>query len=246
MARMRRGFPGNLGRDLRDIDFPQPWAKALSSAFAPSDIGAAAAFSWSDPAGGGEGFLLHCRRSRHLFLVNFYHVAPQSAPADRVRILASIRYGAEAGRVLYEIFGIRAAVPDVLGLKGHRFFPGAFEMRFGAKREAVRYCRWGPASVLLREEPLLSFAARQFDISPEKVFPERDSPDASVAWTDGRTVHPLARLLARPLFRRGRAWRIADQNKILAVQVTAASPPSEDCLADLCRRFRSMAPGAPA
>jgi hypothetical protein len=245
--RIRKGFPRELRHNLREIVLPDAWRCALDGNFEKKDVESAAAFSWGDPAGGGEGLLFDCRWTRRVFLLHFYRSGISGDTVDIPRILASLRNGSEDGGVVWAVFDIRAVVPEALRLVRHRFMPGAFELTFGARGETVRLCRWGPASVLLRNETLQAFAADRFAIPHDKIEGGDAIGSLSVQWIDRHmpawAAHRLIKPFVPPVFRRGRAWHIPGPNKILAVQIEARSLPAGNFLDDLCGSFQCLPTG---
>lgn len=250
ISRIRKGFPKELRRSLREIALPDAWRHAFGGSFEKADVEGAVGFSWGDPAGGGEGILLDCRRTRRVFLLHFYRADVSGAAGDIPRVIASLGSGSEDGRVVWAVFDIRAALPEALMLVRHRFMPGAFELTFGTKGETVRLCRWGPASVLLRNETLQGFAAGRFAIPREKMEGGDTTGALLVQWIDRRmpawAAHRLIKPFVSPVFRRGRAWQIPAHNKILAVQVESRSLPDGRCLDDLCGSFQYLPTGGEA
>ena len=253
ISRIRRGFPASVRDTVREIGTPDAWRRALGGNFERKDIDAAAAFSWGDPDhADGMGLLLNCRRSRQVFLLHFCRSSLAGDPEAPARMMASLGSGSRDGRVLWAVFDIRAEVPERLGLVRHRFMPGAYELRFGARGETVRLCRWGPASVLLRGESLEAFAAARFDVSRGAMAA---GGPAWVQWRERRrpawAVQRWIPLLFPPVFRQGRAWRIQDHDKILAVQIESRQRPDGNLLEALCGSFRCLSTdregsGAPA
>jgi len=247
LARIRRGFPREVRRTLRETVLPRSWREALAGNFEPADLTDAAAFRWSDLVGGGEGLVIRGGRSgrdRRVFLLLF-HGGGASPGADIPKILSSFKSGARQGRVLWAVFDIQAWVPEAFRLVRHRFVPGAFGLTLAARRETLRLHRWGPASVLLRNRSLGAFAADRFGISRQGLSEDPNGP--AVEWIDRPAAHGGLRRLSS-LFssmRRGRAWHVAGCDKILAVQVEAGRLPDEDRFMALCAAFHCLPPAGP-
>ncbi len=221
---------------------PASWRDALAGCFSAAEIDAAAAFSWGDAGGhGGEGIVVDCRRTSRRFLIHFHRTDAPGEAAEIRRVLASIHSGPEDGRVLWAVFDIQAELPGEFRLLRHRFVPGAFHLLFRTRSETVGLYRWGPASVLLRNNSLQDFVAKRLAV-PQGIF--NAATGESVAWS-GRI--PPARGGRRWMtpwkpepYHRGRAWRPPRRNKILAVQAVSAAAGEGYPLERLCAAFRTL------
>ncbi|WP_373500233.1 hypothetical protein [Desulfococcus sp.] len=247
ISRIRKGLPGNFRRTLRGAALPDPWRQALDGRFEEADVEGARAFAWGGRAGGGEGLLLGSRQTRRVFLLHFHRVGSAVHATLPPGVLASFRDGACGGRILWAVYDIRAELPEALRLVRHRFMPGAFELVFRAGAATVRLCRWGPASVLLRNTTLQAFASTRFTVPSDRFERDPAAGAEAVRWMDGhappRALQRLIQAVLRRQARMGKAWRLPGENKILAVQIEAGALPPGNVLDDLCGSFHCLPPG---
>jgi hypothetical protein len=208
-------------------DAPTIWRNALKSGrgLGPETYG----FGWRD----GAGLLLFWPDLHIAALAGFYGNPP---PPTAGPVLAAL--GPVAGKPTrpFQVYDIHARVPADLNLDRFQFVPGAFELAFSGTATRLLLHRWGPASMLLDDDGLLSFARRRLPSIPRD--PGGDEMDRRWEQSLGG---PIGKLLPgkRARFEAGRIWRVPEMDRILGV--IAVGPSREGArklLETTSREFR--------
>jgi len=213
--------------DVTPNDPPAIWRNALKSGRGPEPE--IYGFGWRD----GAGVLLFWPDLHIAALAGFYGNSPPPAAGP---VLAALRPVAGKPTRLFRIYDIHARVSADLNLDRFQFLPGAFELAFSGTATRLLLYRWGPASMLLDGDGLLSFARRRLPSIPR---------DAAGDEMDRRWKQslggPIGKFLPgkRARFEAGRIWRVSEMDRILGV--IAAGPSREGArklLETASREFR--------
>lgn len=199
--------------DVTPNDPPAIWRNALKSGGGPGPE--TYGFGWRD----GAGVLLYWPDSNIAALAGFYGNPPQPTAGP---VLAALQPVAGKPTRPFQLYDIHARAPADLNLDRFQFVPGAFELAFSGTATRLLLHRWGPASMLVNGDGLLSFARRRLPSIPK---------DASGDEMDRRWEQslggPIGKFLPgkRARFEAGRIWRVSEADRILGV--IAAGPSRE-------------------
>ncbi len=213
--------------DATPNDPPAIWRNALKSGQGPGPE--TYGFGWRD----GAGVLLYWPDSDIAALAGFYGNPP---PPTAGPVLAALRPVAGKPTRPFQLYDIHARVPADLNLDRFQFVPGAFELAFSGTATRLLLHRWGPASMLLDGDGLLSFARRRLPSIPR----EAPGDEMDRRWEQS-LGGPIGKLLPgkRARFEAGRIWQVSEMDRILGV--IAAGPSRESArklLETASREFR--------
>lgn len=217
---------------------PRSWSRILNG----FDI---TGFKWDGNLFSGKGLILFCKDCKRATLLQFYEHRHKknsvSALIDYPGVLSSFQDHNSKGICLWSVFDIRAELPEQFKLVRHSFNPGSFELVFEVKDCQVAFYRWSPASVILFDHDLGSFA--------RKVFPFETCDGVSEFWDCPDSIEFMflpslgfwkkwrQRLRKKKIFKWGRLWHISDANRILGVTAESKRPMDIDFLKNICSRY---------
>ncbi len=208
------------------------------------------AFSWKGEGVSGQGVVRLCRDCNTAAVIQFFHLGRERMDVDRdvqTAVLASFRdHGKRASR-RFEIYDVKAVVPNAYNLKTFSFLPGRFELEFERRRERLALARFAPADILLRGMGLEGWTRAAFALerSGDRVeLLELDGHEtaafASGGVKDGfvaSALRVLCLLSGRQRFVRGIARHDAAANKLLTVSASGTRPMDMETLGELGRNY---------
>jgi hypothetical protein len=220
---------------------PPSWAKALEGF-------ETAGFSWHGTSVSGRGVVIYCSSCRNATLIQFYERQSSGRTEKNnltcQRLLDSFRDHHVLEETIWSILDIRAVIPREFELKRYRFEAGEFEMRFAGNRRTLILYRWGPASVLLRDQSLPRFAAARLGLSNSDPLPHPTQDASCVEWRSephlGGWKRCWQRMARRHLFKDLRVWHLMETNRILGVWTEGAFPFDSSLLEQICMRYESF------
>ncbi len=226
------------GARVQACDLPQGWAAALEAY-------SARAFQWQGSSLEGRGAILFCSHCQTAHLLQFLRrdIVDQSGLCCRV--LTSLRDHPPCGatdHVRWAIYDLRADLPSFLRLENYRFGAGAFCMTFdGPRRTSVSLHRWGPASVLLKQQTLRRFVARQLAWTADLMSGGMIEDETYLHLEGAYPVNPWARrirqLLRQNVYHWLHAWHDEIHNRILAVDAHGSTPLPRRVLEQVSDRY---------
>ena len=119
----------SVRKTLAESKIPAAWEKAVSQYKATF-------FSWTGKNINGKGLILYCPYCRKASLVQFYFKDKLDENLLN-QVLSSFKDHDTNGFLNFDIFDIKAKVPNNFKLMRHRFEPGLFELDFKSKESAI-------------------------------------------------------------------------------------------------------------
>jgi hypothetical protein len=224
-------------RAVRECPLPTGWKKALS-AFETTG------FSWRGKAMAGKGAILYCPTCQNATLIQFYHRDSRRIHKASQRLLTSFRDHRQDDQVVWNVFNIRAIIPDTFNLMKHRFETGEFELVFASREQKITLQRWGPASFLLRNRDLAQHAST---IAKQ---PGRDLQSIVVAGQKAvelRTAPPIYRwfhwrswVTSKLPSQWFRLWHVEEKNCLLGVCVEGKGSIDRHFFERICAGYESV------
>jgi hypothetical protein len=229
------------GVDFQRRPMPEEWRDALTGFEAE-------AFAWYGVDFRGEGAVLYCKVCRTATLLQFYHKSGQDESSTPLQVLNSFRDHSEDGQVNWDIFGLRAKVPERFVLLSHRLHPGYYVLSFQCGQERLSFKRWGPADVLFRNKELKDWAQERC---------------AELGWDESASLQPcdyhgrpalcgqrlgsntvVARLWARVTRKRPfgwiRIWHLPTRNQVLGIDAHGLMPLDDGLLEEICSNYEMV------
>jgi hypothetical protein len=227
-----------VGQDISSWVIPEDWHHVLKS----YDV---SGFKWEGNLFAGKGLVLFCKDCRCATFLQFYE--HRNSTKDKFNaihqgeILSSFQDHSPNGLYLWSVFDIRTMLPEHFKLFRYSFSPGAFELIFDTGIFKISFYRWSPASVILVENDLQSFA--------EKIFPFKSCRQVSgfsggVETMELESLPPLSfwshwrqKLRKKPIFKWARVWHVSNANRILAVKAESDKPMDIELLHSICYEY---------
>ncbi|MGD9017175.1 MAG: hypothetical protein PVH30_07310 [Desulfobacterales bacterium] len=210
--RLSRQMNGWFRKRLTQIPMASEWERRLEGF-------SATAFRWREGGRNGNGAILTCKECGRTHMLQFF-----SPPVDEsgpvYHLLDHLRDHQDDGWRPFRLFDIEGAVPPGYETDTCRFEPGRFTVDFAGPEHRIRFFRWSPGDVLLKNRTLEEFLKAQKLLLEETGQPEppRDRPGE---WSE--TITPPTKRVAigssrqRPIHRRCRAVLLRRENRILAL-----------------------------
>jgi hypothetical protein len=225
----------SIGKTLTQSRLPADLEKALSQYNTTF-------FTWIGHSINGKGLILYCPSCRQACLIQFY--INETFNENIIKgVLSSFRDHDSCGYLNFNIFDIKARIPDSFKLMRHRFEPGLFELEFSSKRNVVTFHSWGPASFLLDNKSLPQFAATIFHIS-EKDIDRIDQDDNIFEWSIEPSPVSLNRFLGslriKHVFQRFRIKYSEIKNRIYGINVKGKKPFEDKFFDGICENYESL------
>ncbi len=212
LRRLSRQMNGWFRKRLTEIPLASEWKRRLEGF-------SSTAFQWREGARRGNGAILTCNGCGRTHLLQFFS-PPVDDPGPVYHLLDHLKDHEDDGWRPFRLFDIKGAVPPGYETDTCRFEPGRFAMCFTGPENRIRFFRWSPGDVLLKNRTLEAFLKIQ-----NLLLGETDQPESHrgrpVEWNE--TVAPSKKGLGignkrrRPIHRCGRAVHLGRENRILAL-----------------------------
>ena len=237
LRRLSRGKGAPASPSVQTADCPRQWTDALA-AYEVS------CFTWQGSAITGAGIILYCPPCRQAILLQFFHPQGPWEAAWIDPLLRSFTDHAPGAETLWSVFDIRVKVPERFHLAKHRFEPGAYQLDFQSRSEALTIYRWGPATVLLANTNLTGFAQRMNLIGPEATAPAHAASAASTEWSWAAAEGGWAQFWQRVRRSRGyarlRLWHSPVSNRVLGVHLASRHMIDISAFDSLCASYETV------
>ncbi len=204
-----------LVQSVKQKAMPDAWKAALEQGTDPDHE--AIAFSWKGRTVTGTGVILYSPRSRNATMIQRYRNVRQKIDPVFLRILDSFADHSADGNLFWAMYDIRAWVPETFALTRHRFSPGLYALMFSDKKRSFTLYRWGPASVLLGEENMATFAEQHLNLPGQAFHPVRVNDSTGLEWQQSR--RRWFGIGKESVITLGRIWHAEQTNRLLGVQI---------------------------
>jgi hypothetical protein len=234
LKRLTSAAGKSFKNSITRIPLPARWQRALPS------FENALGFAWQGISVSGKGVILYCSRCQTATMIQFYQ-RRHTSPAIDQRVLASFRDHHRGPEVGWQLFDIRALIPQSYQLTRFRFEPGEFELVFSSPKGDLTLYRWSPASIILSRHRLTEMA--------DAMGSDYQLAVQTKTWQGHEAVQGMSRKQAtslrywweqirrKPLFNWLQLWHIADRNRILGLHAESRRPPDQPLMESICQHY---------
>lgn len=225
------------GRTIKEIPVPSGWKRVI-------DRYESLCFSWYGETIGGTGIVLYCPTCRNSTLMQFFQRKAHITDKMITQLLASFQDHPQNDQTSWAVYDITARIPREFQLVKYRFEAGEFELKFALKGNKVTLYRWGPASIILREQDLLQNASKMFGMSQTDLqyskADGRNMVDSNISPSLPSWVRISNFLKFNPLYAKSRIWHLEDKNRLLGVKMDGRKPIDPVVFEQICGFYDSV------
>lgn len=196
----------------------------------------------------GNGALCLHRPTNTSLLLHSYSVADEDIAALQ-NVLASLQMVPSKGPLPFDIFDIHFTLPFGYELRRSEFRPGHTCLEFGFGMSTLTVCRITPANVVLQGQPFRAWLHDEMDVPLAIIRKDKEHlPEGARKRYQWQLVQEPSFMRRLSLFRagkrrghkRGTAWIVEDENKLVVVTHESAGDAASDrdAFADVWRSVR--------
>jgi hypothetical protein len=221
-------------KQIQEWPLPPTWENALSNFVAKG-------FSWNSDTDSGRGAILYCPSCRTAVMFQVFNLTRLMPHETFLNVLKSLQDHRDDGQSAWIVFDIQALLPKTFQLKQYRFKPGSYELLFSNKFQSLKLSRWAPASSLLSQTDLSSFAADTLNLNQKNLITTSALGHAAVEWKANAIAgwtNRLYRFKRKPVFHWARVWHVTEKNRVLGIHLDSKKPFDTGLVTDICSKYR--------
>ncbi len=220
LKKIIKGHKANLGNKITKWPLPSTWKQALAGY---SHQG----FYWQADTISGHGATLYCPACNNAIIFQMFDIRNRLTDPELLQFCQTLSDHRDDDYTAWQVFDIQARVPKSLRLNRYQFKPGNHEITFQSKTLVVGLNRWAPASALLANTSLATFAADTLPLPAEQLRPAyvqkypavELQPQAATGWQ-----RRLVRLGIKPAWKWVIVWHMESSNRILGISLESKKP----------------------